>query len=159
MSLKLAIGDLTIHRPTPGHTPGHVAFAFGRGKDIAVASDDLMHSPLQTRFSRTVGEIRRRPGAGRGDPTEFPGALLRYRDAVLHRSFPLAHDGKNPAPGQRVLLRGDLTCLACYFRVSPSLTSPRLRGEVARCTPPLSPQERGEGEERARLNRINSACD
>src|SRR6204780_3904606 len=36
--------------PTPGHTPGHVAFTFGRGKDDAVFSGDLMHSPLQTRF-------------------------------------------------------------------------------------------------------------
>jgi glyoxylase-like metal-dependent hydrolase (beta-lactamase superfamily II) len=36
--------------PTPGHTPGHVAFAFGRGKDAAVFSGDLMHSPIQTHY-------------------------------------------------------------------------------------------------------------
>ena len=36
--------------PTPGHTPGHVAFTFGRGKDLAVVSGDLMHSPLQARY-------------------------------------------------------------------------------------------------------------
>src|SRR5258708_1109401 len=35
--------------PTPGHTPGHVAFSFGRGSDDAVVSGDLMHSPLQAR--------------------------------------------------------------------------------------------------------------
>jgi len=45
-----AIGDHARILPTPGHTPGHVAFAFGRGKDVAVASGDLMHSPLQTRY-------------------------------------------------------------------------------------------------------------
>jgi glyoxylase-like metal-dependent hydrolase (beta-lactamase superfamily II) len=45
-----AIGDHVRILPTPGHTPGHVAFAFGRGKDVAVASGDLMHSPLQTRY-------------------------------------------------------------------------------------------------------------
>lgn len=45
-----AIGDHTRILPTPGHTPGHVAFTFGRGKDEAVFSGDLMHSPLQTRY-------------------------------------------------------------------------------------------------------------
>jgi glyoxylase-like metal-dependent hydrolase (beta-lactamase superfamily II) len=45
-----AIGDHARLLPTPGHTPGHVAFTFGRGKDDAVFSGDLMHSPLQTRY-------------------------------------------------------------------------------------------------------------
>lgn len=44
------IGDHVRLLPTPGHTPGHVAFAFGRGKDDAVFSGDLMHSPLQARY-------------------------------------------------------------------------------------------------------------
>src|ERR1700722_9800323 len=44
------IGDHVRILPTPGHTPGHVAFTFGRGKDSAVVSGDLMHSPLQTRY-------------------------------------------------------------------------------------------------------------
>ena len=44
------IGDHMRILPTPGHTPGHAAFAFGRGKDDAVCSGDLMHSPLQTRY-------------------------------------------------------------------------------------------------------------
>ena len=43
------IGDHVRIQPTPGHTPGHVAFTFGRRKDDAVFSGDLMHSPLQTR--------------------------------------------------------------------------------------------------------------
>jgi glyoxylase-like metal-dependent hydrolase (beta-lactamase superfamily II) len=43
------IGDHLRILPTPGHTPGHVAFALGRGRDDAVFSGDLMHSPLQTR--------------------------------------------------------------------------------------------------------------
>jgi glyoxylase-like metal-dependent hydrolase (beta-lactamase superfamily II) len=45
-----SIGDHARILPTPGHTPGHVAFTFGRGKDDAVFSGDLMHSPLQTRY-------------------------------------------------------------------------------------------------------------
>jgi glyoxylase-like metal-dependent hydrolase (beta-lactamase superfamily II) len=44
------IGDHVRILPTPGHTPGHVAFVFGRGGDDAVFSGDLMHSPLQTRY-------------------------------------------------------------------------------------------------------------
>ena len=44
-----AIGDHARILPTPGHTPGHVAFTFGRRKDEAVFSGDLMHSPLQAR--------------------------------------------------------------------------------------------------------------
>jgi glyoxylase-like metal-dependent hydrolase (beta-lactamase superfamily II) len=44
------IGDHARILPTPGHTPGHVAFAFGRGKDSAVVAGDLMHSPLQARY-------------------------------------------------------------------------------------------------------------
>jgi glyoxylase-like metal-dependent hydrolase (beta-lactamase superfamily II) len=42
-----AVGDHMRIVPTPGHTPGHVAFAFGRGKDDAVFTGDLIHSPLQ----------------------------------------------------------------------------------------------------------------
>ena len=47
---EFEIGDHARILPTPGHTPGHVAFAFGRGKDAAVVSGDLMHSPLQARY-------------------------------------------------------------------------------------------------------------
>jgi glyoxylase-like metal-dependent hydrolase (beta-lactamase superfamily II) len=42
-----AIGDHLRILPTPGHTPGHVAFAMGKGKDEAVFVGDIMHSPLQ----------------------------------------------------------------------------------------------------------------
>jgi glyoxylase-like metal-dependent hydrolase (beta-lactamase superfamily II) len=44
------IGDHVRILPTPGHTPGHVAFSFGRGRDDAVFSGDLIHSPLQARY-------------------------------------------------------------------------------------------------------------
>jgi glyoxylase-like metal-dependent hydrolase (beta-lactamase superfamily II) len=44
------IGDYVRILPTPGHTPGHVAFTFGKAKDVAVFSGDLMHSPLQARY-------------------------------------------------------------------------------------------------------------
>jgi len=44
------IGDHMRILPTPGHTPGHVAITFGRAKDDAVFSGDLIHSPLQLRY-------------------------------------------------------------------------------------------------------------
>jgi len=44
---EAAIGDHVRILPTPGHTPGHSAFRLGRGKDDAVFSGDLVHSPLQ----------------------------------------------------------------------------------------------------------------
>jgi glyoxylase-like metal-dependent hydrolase (beta-lactamase superfamily II) len=44
------IGDHVRILPTPGHTPGHVAFTFGKAKDTAVMSGDLIHSPLQARY-------------------------------------------------------------------------------------------------------------
>ena len=44
------IGDHVRLLPTPGHTPGHFAVCFGRARDEAVMSGDLMHSPLQARY-------------------------------------------------------------------------------------------------------------
>jgi glyoxylase-like metal-dependent hydrolase (beta-lactamase superfamily II) len=44
------IGDHVRLVPTPGHTPGHVAVAFGRGGDDAVMVGDMIHSPLQARY-------------------------------------------------------------------------------------------------------------
>src|ERR1700744_4976791 len=42
-----AIGDHVRILPTPGHTPGHIAFAMGKATDDAVFVGDIMHSPLQ----------------------------------------------------------------------------------------------------------------
>jgi glyoxylase-like metal-dependent hydrolase (beta-lactamase superfamily II) len=50
VTYDFAIGDHARILPTPGHTPGHVGFAFGKGKDTAVFSGDLMHTPLQTLY-------------------------------------------------------------------------------------------------------------
>ena len=36
--------------PTPGHTPHHVSVCFGRRRDDAVMTGDLLHSPLQARY-------------------------------------------------------------------------------------------------------------
>lgn len=44
------IGDHVRILPSPGHTPGHVAFTFGKGRDDAVFCGDLMHTPLQTLY-------------------------------------------------------------------------------------------------------------
>jgi glyoxylase-like metal-dependent hydrolase (beta-lactamase superfamily II) len=70
------IGDHVRILPTPGHTPGHIAVTMGRGKDDAVFSGDLMHSPLQTLYPEAVDQVRRRSGQGRNDPPQLPGTLL-----------------------------------------------------------------------------------
>ena len=36
--------------PTPGHTPDHFAVRLGKGRDHAVVTGDLIHSPLQARY-------------------------------------------------------------------------------------------------------------
>src|SRR6202012_1894885 len=63
-------------------------------------------------LSRAVGEIRRRPVAGGDHAAQLHGALLRHRYGVLHRAFPVALGGKNPALGRRVLLRGGVSTAA-----------------------------------------------
>ncbi|MET0867070.1 MAG: MBL fold metallo-hydrolase [Pseudorhodoplanes sp.] len=45
-----ALGDHVRIMPTPGHTPGHIAIAIGKGKDDAVFAGDLIHTPLQLRY-------------------------------------------------------------------------------------------------------------
>jgi glyoxylase-like metal-dependent hydrolase (beta-lactamase superfamily II) len=44
------LGEFVHLMPTPGHTPGHVAVAFGRDGADGVIPGDLIHSPLQARY-------------------------------------------------------------------------------------------------------------
>lgn len=43
--------------PTPGHTPDHFAVAVGRGRDAAVFTGDLIHSPLQARYTELAVSV------------------------------------------------------------------------------------------------------
>ncbi|MBS0534362.1 MAG: MBL fold metallo-hydrolase [Proteobacteria bacterium] len=72
-----SIGDHLRILPTPGHTPGHVAFTFGRGKDDAVFSGDLMHSPLQTLYPELSVKFDVDPARA---ATTRRGFLERYCD-------------------------------------------------------------------------------
>jgi len=45
-----ALNDHVRLFPTPGHTPDHFSVAVGRGRDDAVITGDLIHSPLQARY-------------------------------------------------------------------------------------------------------------
>ena len=45
-----ALDDHVRLLPTPGHTPHHVSVCFGRHRDDAVMTGDVMHSPLQARY-------------------------------------------------------------------------------------------------------------
>jgi glyoxylase-like metal-dependent hydrolase (beta-lactamase superfamily II) len=104
------IGDHMRILPTPGHTPGHVAFTFGRGKDDAVFSGDLMHSPLQTRYPELsvkfdVDQVKA--------ASTRRGFLERYCDT-------------------------DTLCCTAHFP-SPSTGKIRRRGEGFSCDPIATP--------------------
>ncbi len=45
-----ALDDHVRLESTPGHTPDHVAVQLGKGRTQAVATGDLIHSPLQARY-------------------------------------------------------------------------------------------------------------
>ena len=45
-----ALDDHVTLLPTPGHTPDHYAVTLGRGREDAVVTGDLIHSPLQMRY-------------------------------------------------------------------------------------------------------------
>ena len=49
-----ALNDHIRLMPTPGHTPDHFAVCAGRGRDRAVFTGDLVHSPLQARYPELV---------------------------------------------------------------------------------------------------------
>ncbi len=72
-----AIGDHVRILPTPGHTPGHSAFRFGRGKDDAVFAGDLMHSPLQALYPEMSPKFDVDPAAAGRTRRSF---LERYCD-------------------------------------------------------------------------------
>ncbi|HVX78192.1 MAG TPA: MBL fold metallo-hydrolase [Bradyrhizobium sp.] len=73
------IGDHVRLLPTPGHTPGHVAFTLGRGRDEAVISGDLMHTPLQTRYPELSARFDADPKQAAMSRRLF---LERYCDAA-----------------------------------------------------------------------------
>ena len=100
------IGDHVRILPTPGHTPGHVAFTFGRGKDAAVFSGDLMHSPLQTRYPELSVKFDVDPAQAASTRRGF---LERYCDT-------------------------DTLCCTAHFP-SPSMGKIRRRGEGFSCDP------------------------
>ncbi len=45
-----ALNDLVKLMPTPGHTPDHMAVRIGKPGNDAIATGDLIHSPLQARY-------------------------------------------------------------------------------------------------------------
>ena len=89
-----AIGDHLRILPTPGHTPGHLAFAFGRGKDDAVFTGDLMHSPLQLQYPELSPKFDVDPAQAAVTRRQF---LERYCDTdtlCCTTHFPSPSSGK-----------------------------------------------------------------
>ena len=101
-----AIGDYARILPTPGHTPGHVAFAFGKGKDTAVFGGDLIHTPLQTRYPELSPKFDVDPAQAAVTRRSF---LERYCDS-------------------------DTLCCTAHFP-SPSVGKIRRKGDGFSCEP------------------------
>ena len=103
------IGDHVKILPTPGHTPGHVAFTFGRGKDDAVFSGDLMHTPLQTHYPELSAKFDVDPAQAATTRKSF---LERYCDTDT-----LCCTAHFPSPSAGKIRRSDLgfTCEAVGF--------------------------------------------
>ncbi len=55
------LGDHLRLLPTPGHTVAHFAVQLGRGRDEAVITGDLIHSPLQARYPELQMRIDENP--------------------------------------------------------------------------------------------------
>ena len=104
------IGDHLRILPTPGHTPGHIAFTFGRGKEDAVFCGDLMHSPLQTRYPGLSAKFDVDQAQAASTRRGF---LERYCDT-------------------------DTLCCTAHFP-SPSMGKIRRRGEGFSCDPIATP--------------------
>jgi glyoxylase-like metal-dependent hydrolase (beta-lactamase superfamily II) len=88
------IGDHVRILPTPGHTPGHAAFTFGRGTDEAVISGDLMHTPLQARYPELSPKFDVDPNQAATTRRDF---LERYCDTdtlCCTAHFPSPSSGK-----------------------------------------------------------------
>ncbi len=92
--------------PTPGHTPDHYAVAIGRGRDAAVFTGDLIHSPIQARHTEL---------SMRADVDPIQSAATRR--AFLERYCDT-----------------DTACCTAHFP-SPSRVKVRRWGEGFRCDP------------------------
>ena len=146
----IAIGDHVRILPTPGHTPGHVAFTFGRGKDDAVFSGDLMHSPLQARYPELSAKFDVDQAQAAVTRRNF---LERYCDTdtlCCTAHFPSPSTGKIRA-GATDFLRGG-TVICARIR-APSGEADCARRDLGAARPLPKATYRG------KLSRTNSACD
>ena len=107
------LGDHARILPTPGHTPGHVAFTFGRGKDDVVFAGDLMHTPLQTRYPELSPKFDVDPSVAATTRRNF---LQRYCDTntlCCTAHFPSPSAGKIRR-GRWVFLRDGVVAADCF---------------------------------------------
>ena len=72
-----ALNDHFRLMPTPGHTIDHYAVAVGRGRDAAVLTGDLLHSPLQARYPEMSMRVDHDP---KQSAATRRGFLERYCD-------------------------------------------------------------------------------
>lgn len=101
-----AVGEHLRLLATPGHTPGHVSVLLGKGRDDALFTGDILHSPLQLRHPELSPKF-----------DVDPALAARTRRAVLERLCDTA-----------------TLCCTAHFP-SPSVGRIRREGSGFRCDP------------------------
>ena len=120
-----AIGDHVRILPTPGHTPGHVAFTFGKARDDAVFVGDIMHTPLQLQHPELSPKFDVDPVQAAVTRKSF---LERYCDTdtlCCTAHFPSPSTGKIRRKGNGFAAR------RCSERQRDDLFTSPCKGEVA----------------------------
>ena len=100
-----ALDDTVTLLPTPGHTIDHYAVALGRGGKDAVITGDLIHTPLQARYTELSMRVDYDPKQSARYAAQVPGDVLRHLHAVLLRALPIAVARARQALGRGVPLR------------------------------------------------------
>ena len=78
------LNDLVTLLPTPGHTIDHYAVAIGKGRHDAVFTGDLIHSPLQARYTDLAMRVDYNGAQGAASRRKF---LEQYCDTDTQCCF------------------------------------------------------------------------
>ena len=80
--------------PTPGHTAGHVSVAIGDGRDSAVFTGDLFHSPLQVQYPEAAWAGDELPSIGIASRRAFLDSYSDTETLVCSAHFPAPSAGR-----------------------------------------------------------------
>ena len=82
------VSDHVRLMPTPGHTVDHFAVCLGRGRDAAVMTGDLIHSPLQARYPQLCARVDHDHAIAASTRRSFLGAYADCDTLLCTAHFP-----------------------------------------------------------------------